>query len=167
MEKYLGWAIYPTSTNRTWSPAASAPCRYPRNVNVWLFVSGFGRRILTVWMFVLSLKACSDPWSCCGIGGSTIHRRKEVRHFLVEHPRIHMNTFWPKPMNLTLKNMFGIKLTAPFPRVHQRGWISSKQCSQTTHEEPGIPKTPSVCIFEFVSYLLAFSLPDPTGLMRI
>ena len=91
-----------TSTDRTGFPP-SVLCRCPQNGNAWLFTSGFGRGILTVWMSVLSLKNCSNisevPWSCCGIAGPSIDVKKSSSFSL--NRGFIWNTFRPMLLNLT------------------------------------------------------------------
>jgi hypothetical protein len=147
-----------TSTNRTGFPP-SVLCRCPRSGNAWLFISGFGRAILTVWMFVLSLKNCSNisgaPWSCCGIGGPSIDVKKSSS-FSLNILGFIWNTFLPMLLNLTPQNMSGIRPIVPFPIVYQRGWPNSKQCCKTQHEGSGNPKD----FFGLASLLRIFLGPD-------
>jgi len=128
-----------TSINRTGFPP-SMPWWYRRNGSAWRSTSGFGSGILTVWMFVLSLKSCLNtsgiPWSCCGIGvRSTVVKRlssflRSIRGFIE-------NIFRPMLLNLTLQNMFGIRLTVPFPTVCRRVWRSLGQCYGTQNDGSG------------------------------
>lgn len=128
-----------TSTNRTGFPL-SMPCRCRRNGNVWRFICGSGGGILTVWMFVLSLKRCSNIlealWSCCGIGGrSTVV--KKSNSFSWNIPGSIWNIFRPMLLNLTRPNMFGTRLTAHSPIVHRRAWPNLKQCCKTRCDGSG------------------------------
>ena len=147
-----------TSTNRTGFPP-SVLCRCPRNGNAWLFIFGFGRGILTVWMSVLSLKNCSNisraPWSCCGIEGPSIDVKKSSS-FSLSIIGFIWNTFRPMLLNSTPQNMSGIRPIVPFPIVYQRGWPNSKQCYKTRHEGSGNPKD----FFGLVSLLRIFLGPD-------
>ena len=122
-----------TFTSRTGFPP-SMPWWYRPNGNAWRSTSDFGRGILTVWMFVISLKSCLNmsgtPWSCCGIGvRSTVV--KKLNSFLQSILGFIENTFPPMLLNLTLQNMFGIRLTVPFPTVSRRIWRSLWQCYGT------------------------------------
>lgn len=147
-----------TSTNRTGFPP-SVLCRYPRNGNAWLSISGFGRGTLTVSMSVLSLKNCSNisgaPRSCCGIGGPSIDVKKS-NGFSLNILGFIWNTFRPMLLNLTPQNMFGIRQIVPFPIVYPRGWPNSKQCYKTWHEGSGNPKD----FFGLASLLRIFLGPN-------
>ena len=130
------------STNRAGFPP-SVLCRCPRNGNAWLFISGFGRGILTVWMSVVSFKNCSNisraPWSCCGTGEPSIDVKKS-NSFSLNIRGFIWNTFQPMRLNLTPQNMSGIKPIVPSPIVYQRDWPNSKQCYKIRHESSGNPK---------------------------
>jgi len=147
-----------TSTNRTGFPP-SVLCRCLQSGNAWLFISGLGRGILTVWMSVLSLKNCSNisgaPWSCCGIGGPSIDVKKSSSSFLNILGFI-WNTFRPMLLNLTPQNMSGIRQIVPFPIVHQKAWPISKQCYETRYDDSGNPKD----FFGLASLLRIFRGPD-------
>jgi len=128
-----------TSINRTGFPP-SMHWWYRRNGNAWRFTSGFGSGILTVWMFVLSLKSCLNtlgiPWSCCGIGVRfTVVKR--LSSFLQSIHGSIENIFRPMLLNLTLQNMFGIRLTVPFPTVCRRVLRSLWQCYGTQNDGSG------------------------------
>ncbi len=128
-----------TSANRTGFPP-SMHWWYRRNGNAWRSASGFGRGILTLWMFVLSLKSCLNmsgtPWYCCGIGArSTVV--KKLSSFLQSIHGFIENIFQPMLLNLTLQNMFGIRLTVPFPIVCHRVWRSLGQCYGTWNDGSG------------------------------
>jgi hypothetical protein len=128
-----------TSTSRTEFPP-SMPWWYRPNGNAWRSTSGFGSGILTVWMFVLSLKSCLNtsetPWSCCGIGArSTVVKR--LSSFLQSIQGFIENIFRPMLLNLTLQNMFGIRLTVPFPTVCRRVSRSLGQCYRTQNGGSG------------------------------
>lgn len=131
-----------TSTNRTGFPP-SMPCRCRRNGNAWRFISGSGRAILTVWMFVPSLKSWLNisgaPWSCCGIGAPSTAVKKSSSFLLTIRGFI-WNIFRPMLLNLTPQNMFGIRPTVLFPIVRQRAWSSSKQCYETPYDGSGDPQ---------------------------
>src|SRR5512139_2851368 len=128
-----------TSTSRTGFPP-SMPWWYRRNGNAWRSTSGFGGGILTDWMFVVSLKSCLNtsetPWSCCGIGArSTVVKR--LSSFLQSIRGFIESIFRPMLLNLTLQNMFGIRLTVPFPTVCRRVWRSLWQCYETRSDGSG------------------------------
>jgi len=128
-----------TSTNRTGFPP-SMHWWYRRNGNAWRSTSGSERGILTVWMFVLSLKSCLNtsetPWSGCGIGArSTVVKR--LSSFLQSILGFIGNIFRPMRLNLTPQNMFGIRLTVPYPIVCRRAWPSSRQCYGTPYDGSG------------------------------
>jgi hypothetical protein len=128
-----------TFTSRIGFPP-SMPWWYRRSGNAWRSISGFGTGILTVWMFVLSLKSCLNtsgtPWSCCGIGvRSTVV--KKLSSFLQSIRGFIENIFRPMLLNLTLQNMSGIRLTAPFPTVCRRVWRSLWQCYGTQNDGSG------------------------------
>ncbi len=128
-----------TFTSRTGFPP-SMPWWYRRSGNVWRSTSGFRNGILTVWMFVLFLKSCLNtsgtPWSCCGIGvRSTVVKR--LSSFLQSILGFIENIFRPMLLKLTLQNMFGIRLTVPFPTVYRRVWRSLGQCYETRYVGSG------------------------------
>jgi len=111
-----------TCTNRIGFPL-SVPCRYPRSENGWPFISDFGHGISPVWMFGLSLKSCSnisgDPCSCCGIEPLSIGERK-LNSFFFGTLEFIWNTFRPMLPSLIRLNMFGTRLTVPYPTAHRR-----------------------------------------------
>jgi hypothetical protein len=47
------------------------------------------------------------------------------------------NIFRPMLLNLTPQNMFGIRLTAPFPIVRRRAWRSLRSCYGTRNDGSG------------------------------
>lgn len=128
-----------TSTSRTGFPP-SMPRWYRRNANVWRSTSDFGSGILTVWMFVPSLKSCFNtsgtPWSCCGIGVRSAVVKK-LNSFLQSIRGLIENIFRPMLLNLTPQNIFGIRLTVPFPTVYRRVWRSLRHCYGTQNNGSG------------------------------
>jgi len=128
-----------TSTNRTGFPL-SMPCRCRRNGNAWSSISDFGRETSTVWMFVLSLKRCSNIlealWSCCGIGERSTAVKKS-NNFSWTIPGFIWNIFRPMPPNLTRQNMSGTRLTAHSPIVHRRAWPNLKHSCKTRYDGSG------------------------------
>jgi len=119
-----------TSTNRT-GFLPSMRCRCRRNGNVWSSISDFGREISMGWMFVLSLKRCSNIlealWSYCGIEEQSTVAKKS-NSFSWGIPGSIWNIFRLMLPNLTRQNMSGIRLTAHSPIAHPRAWPNSKQC---------------------------------------
>ena len=105
--------------------------RCPPKEGAWPFIFGFAHAISQVWMSVLSLKACSNisggRWFCCGIGEPSTDGKKSSNFFLVIRDCTFI-TFPPTHRNSTRQNMFGIRLTVPFPTVRQRTWRSLKGC---------------------------------------
>jgi len=118
----------------------SMPCRYRRNGNAWHFISGSGDATLTVWMFGLSSKSCSNileaPWFCCGTGGPSTGVKKSSG-FLSTIRGFIWNTFRPMLPSLILLNMSGTRPTVLFPIVHRRTWANSRRCFETRYDGSG------------------------------
>ena len=117
--------------------------RCPPKEGAWPFIFGFAHAISQVWMSVLSLKACSNisggRWFCCGIGEPSTDGKKSSNFFLVIRDCTFI-TFPPTHRNSTRQNMFGIRLTVPFPTVRQRTWRSLKGCFVIRCGAYGAPK---------------------------
>ena len=77
-----------------------------------------------------------SPWSCCGIGvRSTVV--KKLSNFLQSIHGFIENIFQPMLLNLTLQNMFGIRLTVPFPTACRRVSRTLRQCYGTRYAGSG------------------------------
>jgi hypothetical protein len=118
--------------------------RCPPKKGAWHFIFGFAHAILQVWMCVLSSRTCSDilgvQWFCCGTEEPFTGGKKSGDSSLVNNKDCMFISFLPMLQNLTLRNMFGIRLIVRSPTVHQRISWSLKECSEIRCDEYGDPK---------------------------